>query len=68
MRILFGLMMMVLFSGVVVKDGPQNAWAAEFVNTVEVGDVHWRRDYKKVMAESQNIGKPVLILFQEVPG
>jgi hypothetical protein len=37
-------------------------------NPVELGRVHWMRDLDKGLAEGQAKGKPVLILFQEVPG
>lgn len=35
---------------------------------VELGKVSWLRDYDQAMAESKRSNKPVLILFQEVPG
>jgi len=34
----------------------------------ELGDVHWNRDYDKGLAQSTKENKPMLILFQEVPG
>lgn len=34
----------------------------------ELGKVHWLRDLDLGKAESQKSGKPILILFQEVPG
>ncbi len=34
----------------------------------ELGDVKWYRDYDLALEESKRLGKPVLILFQEVPG
>ena len=34
----------------------------------ELGKVSWLRDYDQAMAEAKQTGKPVLILFQEVPG
>lgn len=34
----------------------------------ELGDVNWLRSYDDALAESQKSGKPVFILFQEVPG
>jgi hypothetical protein len=34
----------------------------------ELGQVHWLRDLDLGKAESQQSGKPLLILFQEVPG
>ena len=37
-------------------------------NPVEVGDVDWGRDFNASLQKSAKTGKPVLILFQEVPG
>lgn len=34
----------------------------------ELGQVHWIRDLELGRAEAQKSGKPILILFQEVPG
>lgn len=35
---------------------------------VEVGDVHWLRDYEKALQTGRDTGKPVFLFFQEVPG
>lgn len=37
-------------------------------NPVEVGKVIWERDYEAALASSKKSGKPVFLLFQEVPG
>ena len=37
-------------------------------NPVELGKVHWSRDLHKGTLEAKQTGKPLLILFQEVPG
>ncbi len=37
-------------------------------NPKELGLVHWQRDFDKALAESKSTGKPVLVLFQEIPG
>ena len=37
-------------------------------NPVEVGDVHWGRDFDASLRRSAEEGKPVLVLFQEIPG
>ncbi|MCG8533413.1 MAG: thioredoxin family protein, partial [Desulfovibrionales bacterium] len=34
----------------------------------EVGDVKWGRDLDRAVAQSKKTAKPILILFQEVPG
>lgn len=35
---------------------------------VEVGTVRWERDFQGALKMSDESGKPVLVLFQEVPG
>jgi Thioredoxin-like len=37
-------------------------------NPVELGNVHWLRDLAKAQAQSKQTGKPIFILFQEIPG
>ena len=37
-------------------------------NPVEVGDVDWGRDFDASLQRSAEEGKPVLVLFQEIPG
>jgi hypothetical protein len=44
------------------------AIGAHGANPVEVGTVEWRRDLDPALAESRASGKPVFLLFQEVPG
>jgi hypothetical protein len=34
----------------------------------ELGNVNWLRSYDEAIAESEESGKPIFILFQEVPG
>jgi hypothetical protein len=34
----------------------------------EVGTVRWGRDYDAVLKTSKSSGKPIFVLFQEVPG
>jgi len=34
----------------------------------ELGDVHWGRDFETARAEAGRSGRPMLVLFQEVPG
>ena len=35
---------------------------------VELGAVDWERDYERAVARSKKSGKPIFLLFQEVPG
>ena len=37
-------------------------------NPIEVGDVQWGRDLDAALEDSAKTGKPVLVLFQEIPG
>ena len=37
-------------------------------NPIEVGNVQWGRDLDAAFKNSAETGKPVLVLFQEIPG
>jgi hypothetical protein len=37
-------------------------------NPVELGNVHWLRNYRDALSKSKAESKPVLIVFQEIPG
>ena len=37
-------------------------------NPVELGLVHWGRKLEPALETSQRSGRPVLLLFQEIPG
>lgn len=37
-------------------------------NDVEVGTIKWQRDYERALVNSGKSGKPLFLLFQEVPG
>lgn len=37
-------------------------------NPIELGDVHWLRSMEEAQEKSKAEGKPILILFQEIPG
>jgi hypothetical protein len=46
-----------------------SSYGAETIkNPIEVGDVRWGRDFDAALANSARTGKPVLVLFQEIPG
>jgi len=34
----------------------------------EMGDIKWLTDLEEVQIQSEKSGKPILVLFQEVPG
>lgn len=55
-RLLFSLLMLLPFLSL-AGNGP-----------VELGNVHWLRDYDQALSQADQAEKPVLILFQEVPG
>ncbi len=37
-------------------------------NPIELGNVHWLRSFDEAQMKSKKEGKPILILFQEIPG
>lgn len=37
-------------------------------NPVELGVVHWQRDHAAAFAKAADAKRPVLLLFQEIPG
>ncbi|MDZ4804010.1 MAG: VPGUxxT family thioredoxin-like (seleno)protein, type 2 [Candidatus Eisenbacteria bacterium] len=49
---------------------PDDSWipAVSAANPRELGDVTWRRDWDVAAAESRRNGRPLLVLFQEIPG
>ena len=51
------LLSLILLAGCQASDNP-----------VEIGTVKWSRDLDKTLSASKKSEKPVLILFQEVPG
>jgi len=60
---------MILFAGIIVFT-TQFLSAQERArdNPVEIGLVDWNRDLDAALDQSKKNGKPVLVLFQEVPG
>ena len=62
-RNLFSLMFLVLASSLFAQTRTNPA-----EQRTELGKVSWLRDYDEALAESARTNKPVLILFQEVPG
>jgi len=45
----------------------QSEWQAPD-NPIELGQVHWLRNYDEAIEKSQATGLPIFVLFQEVPG
>jgi len=60
MRILVTIILLAIYA---TAYGSQTAR-----NPVEVGHVNWGRDFDAALKMSAESGKPVLVLFQEVPG
>ncbi|GAA5481255.1 VPGUxxT family thioredoxin-like (seleno)protein, type 2 [Haloferula sargassicola] len=52
----------LLFASLVACTAPAETTA------VETGKVDWRRDFDAALADARDSGKPVFLLFQEVPG
>lgn len=44
------------------------ARAQDAARPVEFGEVDWRRDWDEAAAAAQATGRPIALLFQEVPG
>ena len=42
--------------------------AADTRTPIELGRVRWERDYARAEAAAKATGRPLLTLFQEVPG
>ncbi|MEM8954960.1 MAG: thioredoxin family protein, partial [Verrucomicrobiota bacterium] len=47
---------------------PQKLTLAAEKNPIEAGTVTWSRDLDAAFAKSKETGKPVFLLFQEIPG
>ncbi len=56
------LILMILAFGVSAYGGKPTK------KPIEVGDVRWGRDFDAALENSAETGKPVLVLFQEIPG
>lgn len=51
-----------------VQSSPLQHISTDAQNPEELGAVHWLRDLDAGQTEAKKTGKPILILFQEVPG
>ena len=56
------LILLILAIGITVYGGETAK------NPIEVGNVQWGRDFDDALKNSAETGKPVLVLFQEIPG
>lgn len=56
----------VLLGTVLLGGVPGTAFAKE--QRVELGRVAWMRDFEAALGEGRRTGKPVLVLFTEIPG
>ena len=59
--LLFGGLSVAVFGFATTRDTKQKP-------PVEVGTVSWGRSYDDALAQAKESGKPMLVLFQEVPG
>lgn len=72
----FVVMVILLVAGAISRNGlgqsPSHIQSGGVVarpnQPVEVGLVRWQRDYEKSLVASKESGKPLFVLFQEVPG
>ena len=52
--------------GLTIVPGHQGHVA--YAQPIEIGTVRWNRDFEETLKRSEEEDKPVLVLFQEVPG
>lgn len=52
----------------VVAAGDEPATEKGNARPVELGAVDWSRDFDAAVGDARKSGKPLLVLFQEVPG
>ncbi len=57
-----------LTAGALGQDKPEPAKDAEAEPPVELGKVDWLGDFEQAKAQAAKSGKPIMILFDEVPG
>ncbi len=62
------LIFTAMFSVLVMQDEPQAEKELATDRPIELGRVNWRRDLDTVKKKSADTGKPILMLFQEIPG
>ena len=60
--------MRVLTILIILAIGATALSGESITNPIEVGDVRWGRDLDAALENSAKTGKPVLVLFQEIPG
>lgn len=74
MKLLAYIIALIIIGGFFVADlnaekkGPHNISGFKNSNPVELGLVDWHRNYNQAIETASKEKKPVLILFQEVPG
>lgn len=60
---------MRIFAMIIVLTISVTAYGAQTSNKpIEIGDVRWGRDFDAALEKSAEESKPVLVLFQEIPG
>lgn len=64
MRKIFFSILMIAFTNVLLAQSFQYA----VDNPIELGKVTWLRDYDEATSIADKTGKPIFLLFQEVPG
>jgi hypothetical protein len=65
----FIAIVLIIFTGTTYMSGLQDIEAVEAGSQpIEIGLVNWSRDFDGALERSRRDGKPVLVLFQEVPG
>ena len=67
-RLLFTMMLSTFFVTTPVACGQTGSTVQRTKNPVELGLVKWIRNFDDGLAETKAKGRPMLLLFQEVPG
>ena len=71
MKLSFLLFLSFAVGSIVVATGLEPAGDDDnvsFRKHVELGNVHWHRDLERGKTVANSTGKPIFLLFQEVPG
>ncbi len=58
----------LLAFALVVLISNTNAESQELQRSIAMGTVHWNRDLDSALKLSSQTGKPLFVLFQEIPG
>jgi len=65
-------LLLLLFFSLVIPEGltilPGHQRYVTYAQPIEIGTIRWNRNFEEALKRSEEEDKPVLVLFQEVPG